>query len=340
MKDDAQYSSDMEDEWRISTNDSEFAQSIWSYENLSVTTEQWDEDVFMGSVREHTLRHDDTSNRFSCLEGLVDPSSSRNFSSCPPTNTPLAGLMSPTLATGRGYSDFHDEMLASGSGLSEAYRNASASSHHLGTRPTSNEPWNPVGHPRVMQYDSGYVAFVDSPRSSSDQSFCEVPSGPNALPQESMAYVPQDTGTKNASFESTVITNQQQLRWEVISAATYGPLRNDNTMWRDNDRRKRKGRRGPLDTQRAKDAYIMRKIGVCWPCRVSKVKASFIQIVSRSTFSLTNVFSAHRATPVRPVETINHLCRLSLTKYAPGLALRTLKFSISPVRSLHHSSMY
>jgi len=284
MKDDAQYSGDVEDEWKISTNGSEFAQSIWSYENLSATTEQWDEDVFMGSARDHTLRHGDTSDDFSRLEGLVDPSSSRNFSSYPPINTPLAGLMSPALATGRVCPDFHDEILASGSGLSEAYINASASPHHLGTRPTSNEPWNLVGHPRVLAYDSGYVAFVDSPRSSSDQSFCEVPSGPNVSLQESITYASQHTGLENASFESTVIANQQQLRWEVISAATYGPLRNNSTTWRDNDRGKRKGRRGPLDTQRAKDAYIMRKIGVCWPCRVLKVKASFIQIVSRSTF--------------------------------------------------------
>ena len=340
MTEDAQYSSDMEEEWRVSTNGSEFAQSAWSYSNLSVTTEQWVEDVFMGSAHDHTLEHNDISSEVSRLEGLVDPSSSRNFSLCSSTNTPAAGPMSPTPAPGRGYAAFHDEMWTSGSGLSEEYRCASASPQHSGTYPTSNEPWDPVGHSRVMHYDRGFVAFADSPKSSSDQSICEGPSGPNDSPQESMTHTAQDAGLEGVSLESPAVANQQQLRWEVINVATYGPPRNDNMTWRDTDRRQRKGRRGPLGTQKARDALFMRKTGVCWPCRVSKVKASFIQIVPMTTFSLTNILSARRATLVKPVETINHPCRLSHTEYAVGLALRILKFSIFPVSSLHLSSMH
>jgi hypothetical protein len=338
MMDDVQYPSDMEEEWRISTNGSEFAQSIWSYSNISVTTEHWVEDVFMGSVQEQTLGYDDNSNDLSRPEGLLDPSPSRN-SLCPSTDAPLAGPMSPTPDPGTDYSAFQDEMWASGSGLSHEHKHVSASPHHSGTHPTSNEPWDPVGHPRVMQYDSGYVAFADSPKSSSDQSLSEVPSGPNLSLQESMIHASQDARHESLSLESPTIANQQQFRWEVISVATYGPPRDDNMTWGDTDRRQRKGRRGPLETQKAKDAHIMRKIGVCWPCRASKVKAGFIQIVPRTTFPLTNIFSVRRAALAKPAETINHPCRLLLIEYAVGLGLRTLKFSISPVSSLYPRSI-
>ena len=70
-------------------------------------------------------------------------------------------------------------MWTSGSGLSEEHRHVSASLHHSGTYPPSNDLWDPIGQPTVMQYDSGYVAFADGPKSSRDQSFSEVPSGPN-----------------------------------------------------------------------------------------------------------------------------------------------------------------
>jgi len=337
MTDDVQYPSDTEEEWRISTNGSEFAQSAWSYSNLSVTTEQWVEDVFMGSAHDHILEDDDTSNNVSRLDGLVRPSSSRNLSFYSSTNIPVAGPMSPTPAPGRGYPAFRDEMWTSGSGPSEEYRYPSASPQHLGTYPSSNQPWDPVGHSRVMQYNSGDVAFADSPKSSSDQSFCEVPSGPNV---SSMTHATQDVGLESVSLESPGVANQQQLRWEVVSVATYGPPRNDNMTWRDANRRQRKGRTGPLGIQKAKDAHVMRKLGVCWPCRVSKVKASFIQLVPMTTFSLTNVSSARQAARVKPVETINHPCRSSRIGYVVGLVLRILKYSISPVSSLHLSSMH
>ena len=237
----------------------------------------------MGS--DHTLRHDDTPNDFSHQEGLVDLSPSRNFSLCPSTDATLIGPMSRRPDPGRGSSAFHDEMWDSGPGLSEERRHISASPYHSGTYPPSNEPWDPVGHPRVMKYDSGYVAFADSPKSSSDQSFCEVPSGPNASPQESIIDASQDARLESLSLGPPAVAYQQPLRWDV-SIATFGPPRNDNTAWRDPDRRQRKGRRGPLDTQKAKDARLMRKIGVCWPCRVSKVKASFIEVVPKTTFLL------------------------------------------------------
>jgi len=339
MADDAQHSSDMDEEWGISNNGSEFAQSTWSYENVSATTERWVKDVFMGSGHPLGL---DTPNDFPRLEGLVDLSPSTNFSLHPPTDAPLVARMSPSQDSGKDFSAFHDEMCASGSGLSEKHGHSSASPHHSGTYPPSNEPWDPVGHPRVMQYDCGFVAFADSPNSSSDQSLGEVPSGPDESPQESVIDASQDARLGSLSLGSPAVASYQQLQWEVTTGmVTYGPLRNDKPTLRDTDNRQRKGRgrHGPLDKQRAMHAHLVRKIGSCWPCRVSKVKASFILIILGTSFSLTNIFSAHWAALVKPVETIYNLCRLFLTEYAVDLALPILKCSIFPVSPLHFISV-
>jgi hypothetical protein len=275
MTDNVQYSGDLEEGWRISTNGSEFDQSGWSYSNLSVTTEQWmEDDVFMGSAQDNTLRTDDNPSEISHLEGFMGPSSERNLSFYPSDDAALSASMSPTPDPSRSFSTFEDEMWASGSGLSEQYEQLSAGPHHLATHPTSSEPWDP-GHPRVTLFDSGDVAFVDSPKSSSDRSIYEAPREPNVSPQERTTYASQDASLESLLLESPALTNQQELRWEFVNVATYGPPKNDNICWKGNNRRPPKGRHGPLDEQKAKDARIMRKVGVCWPCRVSKVKASF-----------------------------------------------------------------
>jgi hypothetical protein len=274
MTGNVQYPSDLEEGWGISTNGSEFDQSGWPYSNLSDTTEQWmEDDAFMGRAQDNILRTDNNPSEISHLEGFIGPSPERNFPFHPSDDAALSASMSPTPDPSQSFSTFEDEMWASGSGLSEQYRQLSASPHHLATHPTSSEPWDP-GHPRVTLYDSGDVAFVDSPKSSSDRSFYEAPREPNASPQGGTTYASQDTSLESLPLESPAVTNQQEWRWEFVNVATNGPPKNDNICWRGSNGCPSKGRHGPLDKQKAKDARIMRKVGVCWPCRVSKVKAS------------------------------------------------------------------
>ncbi len=334
MKDSVRDASEREEEWRMLTNASDFHRSVWSYSEISATTEQWTEDAFMGSVQDNTSRNNDTPKDNSYFQGLLDPNSDGKFLLYPSIDISSPALMSPTLDHSESYSAFVDQMWTPTSDLSDEYRLLSPSPHHSGTNLASSEPWDPLGNPRVMQYDSGYVAFVDSPKSSSDQSFCEVPPEPAVSPEESAIHELQDARPESLPLELPAVANQQQLRWEVVSVATYGPPRNDNMTWRDFNHRQPKGRHGPLNRQKAKDARIMRKIGVCWPCRVSKVKASFIKKMSWMTFSLTDIFSVLRAALAKPVETVNYPCHLFRTEYAVDLALLTLRFSIFRVSSL------
>lgn len=266
MMDDVQYPSDLEDDWGILTNGSEFGQSHWSYSNISAATEQWNEDdAFVESVQTNVLRNTHDQNGISQSQGHIESSPERDFPLYFPADTPSFASTNITQEPSQTLSAYENGMWASNSSLSEQCREYSISPHHLGIHQRSNGPWDP-GHPRVVQYESGFVAFADSPISSSDQSLSEVHLKPD--------IASQDARLESPMLESANATNQQQIDWEFINVTTNGPLMKDNSARRDTCHRNAKGRHGPLDKQKAKDARVMRKNGACWPCRVSKVKVS------------------------------------------------------------------
>jgi hypothetical protein len=272
-----QYSNDLER--GPSANSYEFAQSDWSYLNRSAPTEEWIEDIPTGTEQDHMQAYGSISDSLSHQEGITGHDSALYVNPAfLSTDLQLAGDISPAWDSDRGHSAVHDGIWASDVYTSGDAGLSSPSPHHVGTYPTSNEPWNTVGPRRVARYDTGFVAFVDSPNSSSSQSSGDASSGRGYSPQERMIHASQDAIAENLSPRSTGIVNQQQLHWEMISTIKHGPPKYNKITMRETGHSQRKGRHGPLDSQGKKEARVMRKQGVCWPCRISKVKASFFRI--------------------------------------------------------------
>jgi hypothetical protein len=330
------YPGDLENGCGILANGSEFDQSSWSYLNASVTTEPWvEEDVFMGSIQDDSLRHDVNPLETVNSESFMDPSLERNLPSDSFADEPSAISMSPYPDPSRRISAFEDEMWASGPGIAEQHKQHSASPHHSLTYSNSNEPWDPI-QLRVTLDDRAFVAFVDSPKSSSDQSVCEALLEPNVASRGS-THAPQDTTLEGSLLKSPPAENQQKLQWEFINVAANGPPRNDNSTWRDASRGHSRGRQGPMDKQKAKDAHVMRKNGACWPCRVSKRRASPTPNKSQASCPLTNNLSARWGNLADIVESMNHQYRLYHTKYVADLVSQTSMFCISQVSPVHVS---
>jgi hypothetical protein len=269
-------------EREFSANDSENAMSDWSYLDPSTpTTEQRIDDVFMGTEQDHMSTYDDARDNYPLQEGSVGLSSTVYTDSAFLFSDPVFDMeMSAAWDSDRDHSVFHDEMWTSGADASGDVRLPSSGPHHLGTYPTSSGPWNPVGSPRIMGYDAGYVAYVDSPNSSSSQSSDDPPSETEISPQGSVVHASQDAKHQDLPLESPSLANQQQFRWEVTGTTTHGQPRVCKLTITETLRVQRKGRQGPLGSQKAKEAHAVRRLRACWPCKVSKMKVSSFQMAS------------------------------------------------------------
>lgn len=332
------YSTDLEWELGMSTYDSE----PWSYVDQSAhSLVESDADIFIGNEQSYVSECDDNLGAFSHRDGLAgyDPviQTGPRF---PFPYTPFPDRMSLPSESPRDYLEFHDETwILNPSDLGEA-RSSSSCRHYSGTHPTSNDPWDPVGPPRVIAHDAGYVVFVNSSESSSGQSIDDSSSRESSCPKDDMTHAFQDTIIDNFNTEPTGIAIQQHLHWDVINTVTDGPPNISNMIMRDADRRQRRGRQGPLNPQRKKEAHAIRKLGGCWPCRVSKAKESFLPNPSlRIKYQLTNFLSAHQGAPARDAETTMHRCHISLTGYAVDLGLQTMPFSVFLVCSIYLHSI-
>jgi hypothetical protein len=286
------------------TNGSGFAISNWSCVNPSNPTKESIDDVSMGTLQDEMSAYDSILDALSLQENAA----SHNPSTYNPAflrDAWLTGEMSLASDFGRNHSAFLDEMWISGPGIS-GDAGLSSIPHHPGVYPASNDPWN---WPGVVQDNDGFVAFSNSTKSSSDQSGHNVSFGPSFSPQGSMIHAPQGARVEKFPLESIDVTNQNQFQLGIISTVTHGPPKLGEMAMRNTDLRQRKRRHGQLDIRNRKEAVLVRKEGVCWPCRVSKAKAS-LPNAPRTKFLLTNLLSARRAALARDVKVINHLYRI------------------------------
>jgi hypothetical protein len=309
-------------------------QGVSSNGYCSALTEPWVlDDAFMGTEGDHVSAHGDVSDNFPYQESIAghNPTTYTDSSFLSMDSTFASGMCPDWDSTGDHSALLHG-MCDFGADTSESAGPSSSNPHNIGANPSSSGPWDPIGTRRVTDYGSSFVAYLGSPDSYSSQSSDDPSSEREFPPQESVIHASLDADVEEFSRGSPTLANQVQLHWEEPSTMMHCPLRIREMTMRESNRVHRKGRQGPLGSQRAKEAHVIRKLGACWPCRVSKSKASPSHISSHGRASADD---SSQCSPGSPCER----CRDHQESFSPLTYRICCRFSFADHAFLYFPSM-